>query len=342
MPKARRKSSRPTSSPYARKDEEQNLAEVLSKINQRLENLERKSDMETARKDTEEEDDAEVSFQHIIPENDLVKGDGEDPLLKQHIADISGEVNESTFISGGRKITSLVCAKLKNRIWANEFVSMKDLLKKSDDSANIAIEIDKVSENGTAFKVIQKTQTNSNKELPLNAWVKAFNRFTAIRSIQFPDSSIGMNQHMETVISIAEQNGDWNFYDVEFRHMISKGEARWGSTNLELYLNALMMKNVSKNTNASNFQIPKGACVKFHTTGVCARDKHCQYQHKCTGCLNNHPRFRCTNPAGRPLVLPRFLQPFQGRASRNGGREFQSNTSDKNKTVANTSRSNKS
>lgn len=348
MPKTKRKSTRNSTSPYARDDhsQQESVMELLSKINQRLDILEKKTELEN--KILEDGDDG-VEIGDTDPEvflrcvtSDVGKRGCENPMVTEHCSKVSGEVAEtkSCFTSGGRKISSLISAKLKNKIWENAFIQMKELLKGYEDSCNYSIELGNVSEEGTSFRIINKGQNNPSKSLPVHAWAKAFNRYTAIMSIQFPNCSIGMNQHMETVLTIAEQNGNWEFYDVEFRQMIMRGEAEWGSTNLELYLFALM-RNTSKNqvVSTSSLQIPKGACHKYHTTGFCSRGVHCQFQHKCTGCLDNHPRYRCPSPGNKQIVLPKFVRPFRPGASKEEG--FKPNTNTKTNTIANSSKSNK-
>ena len=315
MPKVRTKTTNSAASPYAVKKDSHNVLEVLSKINQRLENLEKKVVMD--HKESEEtvyvEEgngvDAEGLLHCITPETG--KRSDENQMIKTHHANESGDVPKSTFCSGGRKITSIVSSKMKNKIWSNQFINLHELLKESDEK-KFSIVMESSSEVGASVRLISKKQNSSSQSLTLNAWAKAFNRFTAIMSVKFPECSIGLNQHMETVFSIAEQNGNWVFYDAEFRHMINRNDANWGSTDLELYLCALM-KSDSKNpkVDTDSLELPKGACYRYHTTGSCAKPKQCKYQHNCTNCLRNHPRFKCPVPANEPKLLSRFAQPFK-------------------------------
>lgn len=347
MPKAR-KSSRPTTSPYGRKEDHTNnkVMELLAKMNDRLENLEKKTEAQNQAvgigRDAEAvvDSDSEVSFRYDIP---VARQEGPLPIEKEHAANVSGENFNSnytsTFSSGGRQITSLVSENLRNKIWSHNFVEMKDLLKGSEERTTCAIEVENMSEAGTSFKIVNKAQNSGSKSLPITAWARAFNRFTAIMSLKHPEWSIGLNQHQETVLSIADQNGSWNYYDIEFRNLIAKGEATWGSTNLELYLFA-MIKSDSKKSSGSGLYIPKGACHKFHTTGYCLYADKCNFQHKCPGCLSSHPRFRCPAPASKPMILPKFAKSFQQRAPFQAGASNKGGGNNKGNSAANAGKSN--
>ena len=97
MPKVRTKATNSTASPYAVKEDSNNVLESLSKIDQRLESLEKKGVTDHKASYVEEGNDldAEGLIHCVMPETE--KRSDENQRIKTHHANESGEVPKSTF-----------------------------------------------------------------------------------------------------------------------------------------------------------------------------------------------------------------------------------------------------
>ena len=126
-------------------------------------------------------------------------------------------------------------------------------------------------------------------------------------------------------MKLAQKRGNWLFYDQEFRKYIERGEASWGSTHLELYLQAMITDASNRPSspvsytfprgqfsgNKPEHKIPSGACYAYHSMGFCRKGAKCTYQHKCykNGCYGNHSAARCGRPMQPPYnIMPTFLR----------------------------------
>ncbi|CAC5407517.1 unnamed protein product [Mytilus coruscus] len=72
---------------------------------------------------------------------------------------------------------------------------------------------------------------------------------------------------MEIILENVKRRGNWQFYDIEFRKLLERGEAQWGCTHLELYLRAKLQGNVKSgndNNKSGNTRWPVGVCFSFH------------------------------------------------------------------------------
>ena len=236
--------------------------------------------------------------------------------------DSDGVVNNPGFISAGRPIGSLVPQKVKQKIWAGEFVELHHLLSTSEPSESFRLEMGMGEAAGPSLHIVPKRKS---PQLSLSQWIRAWNRYMSVVCQATPHHSVPLMQHMETVLSIAEQKGRWWIYDTEFRRMVATQEIAWGSAHLELFLSAMLQGQgagtvgTPATTHAGKrVPPPKGTCFQFHTTGVCSRGLNCAFQHKCYGCLALHPYSTCRrNPPPTPKVLERFTQgqPFLRGAS---------------------------
>ena len=220
----------------------------------------------------------------------------------------STEMACPSFSSATIPISSKVDDKIKQKIWAGEFVAMADLLEKNN-SREFAMEIDQsTSSDSPALRFVQQ---NKITKLSFFQWCRAFNRFSYIAGIKEPENMLGFHQHMETVSQLFQDKAQWWAYDEDFRKLIGK-ETKWGSINFELYMEAKLSINRINPTSKpirsgkGGGSIPVGACIQFHTRGSCKLGGSCSYQHKCYGCLSNHPFFNCQSPAPKPLIMPQF------------------------------------
>ena len=239
------------------------------------------------------------------------------PPVAQPEADLQssivGPVQESlqgNLLSGS--ITSQVSAKLKQKIWAGEYVELSFLLEKTDKTDRIdhtyTFHVDNA---GDAPAIQLVPHTRKGYPLPLLQWVRAWNRFCAVLQEQSPNLGPLLAHHLETVLNLASKGAAWRIYDEQFRRLISLGEAKWGSAHLELYLKAHLETQApgKKATTAAVPQtdMPKGACYKYHTSGTCPTGESCKFQHNCFNCMGRHSFKDCQAAITKPFkVMPWF------------------------------------
>ena len=239
-------------------------------------------------------------------------------------------LNQSSFHSASIQITNQINIKTKQKVWAGEYVELSAFLSSPSDTNSYQLHFDP-EESSSTLKVVQQ-----NKQQPITnigLWSKAWNRFSAVVLEKNPNLAVGLAHHMEVVTDLAKKRSHWRYYDEEFRKLVARNEATWGTTHLELYLKAVVEGLTESKSDQSNkparqqsqkILVPKGACVAFHVHGSCANGWSCSYQHKCFYCLNSHPASRCSNPQKQNVkILPKFqpqLQktPFRFGASADG------------------------
>ncbi|XP_070186118.1 uncharacterized protein [Littorina saxatilis] len=257
----------------------------------------------------------------------------EDPVMNvidNAVTDITGTyppvtLGQSHFISSSSPVTATISGKLKDQIWQGQFIDLHDQL---EDPANEPplFAFDPTSPTGLYLQKRPKMKP----QMDPTTWTLAWNRFSAIVTARRPEIAPGLAHHMEVVVKMAGKRGDWSFYDAQFRRLIERGEAIWGTTHLELYMNATMASHPtslgltnSLPRTSQQVPIPSGACFSFHKSGECSAGTQCSYQHQCfnAGCRAFHPITHCPKPVTHPFsILPRFSN-NRGRGNRS--QEFQ-------------------
>ena len=228
----------------------------------------------------------------------------------------------NSFVSASKSVTADIPSDVREKIWNNQYVSLGALLGQQERASKA-----------------KGTVADPEEPTTLLAWSRAWNRFVAVLSQQHGNRlTVSLAQHFEVVHCIAEKNGNWSFYDQEFRKMIGRGEADWGSTHLELFIHALLVhkqegaQDKADQAGAKQLQVlPFGACRTWHRSGSCSQGDSCVYQHACfnSGCKGFHPIFRCPLPVRPPFhIQDRFKGkkgqqvnnlPFQAGPADNSG-----------------------
>ena len=101
----------------------------------------------------------------------------------------------------------MVPQKIKDKIWAREFVELSTLLL--DEDQGMELQISSHSSKPT-FTLVPKTKREVNT---IARWTKAFNCFTAVYSRKWPEEIPGLLKHMEVVVGLADDNTNWKAYD---------------------------------------------------------------------------------------------------------------------------------
>ena len=96
----------------------------------------------------------------------------------------------------------LVSQKIKDKIWAREYVELSTLLQ--DEDQEMELHITSHSAKPT-FTLVPKNKKQVNT---IAKWKKAFNCFTAVYSRRWPDEVPGLLKHMEVVIGLANDHAN--------------------------------------------------------------------------------------------------------------------------------------
>ena len=200
----------------------------------------------------------------------------------------------------GRPIDLKVSDKLKQKIWASEYIDIS-LLLDPDDSLHQSFTI--VSKEGEPLRL---SQTRASKSIQsLGQWCSAFEIYLTVYCSKFPEQLPKLMTYMNAVKQLAHRDGDYVTYDREFRYMRQSNNVPWDTIHTGLWLECRdILKKKSKqnknnnsfrpqqNKNNNNLQHPVGYCFRFHSFGKCGRSS-CSFNHSCYKCFENHPVTRC-------------------------------------------------
>ena len=126
------------------------------------------------------------------------------------------------FHSSGLPLDSRVSAKLKGKIWNEEFVAFGSLLSLSN----------------TEHEKFQISFMNSEASLPasfclepasrlkniqsIEVWLQAFHIFVGIYTQKFPHEAPALMKYGHTIQDLASRGQNWRFYDDNFRFLLNR------------------------------------------------------------------------------------------------------------------------
>ena len=128
------------------------------------------------------------------------------------------------------------------------------------------------------------------RSLSTDQWVTAFNVFVAVYTVKVPIAISSLLKYSEVVRDIAMKEGNWRYYDEQFRFPRQSKLNRypWDSVAWELWHQA-MYSSLSISRQNSNYDFrtrrpnqcpfqsfPKGVCWRFHPGHFC---KGCSFKH---------------------------------------------------------------
>ncbi|XP_062601836.1 uncharacterized protein LOC134263501 [Saccostrea cucullata] len=147
----------------------------------------------------------------------------------------------------------------------------------------------------------------------MHDWLTAWNRFSAIYCMKYPDQQAQLAKHLEAVREIADAKGNWKDYDRDFRTLVAQGQVAWGDVHMELYVNA---------------RLTTSACFQYHSGKHCQAGMSCRFQHRCYNCSGAHPFVQCTKPTKHPF---RVMQKYQNQTSNTNKHSTQTKTNSSSK-----------
>ena len=180
--------------------------------------------------------------------------------------------SQSDFTSCSLKTRCNISDKIKEQIWAGKYIEFQLLF--DIDDVKFKVHFEKNSDNPELSLIEEKNR----KPLSLNQWLSAWSKFSSIICIKGAELAAILPHHMENILEMHREGGDWAFYHRQFRKLIEKGEAQWGSTHLERYLRAKLKVNQGQTANrSSNPKWPLGVCFSYHKGLGCRFNDQCKF-----------------------------------------------------------------
>jgi hypothetical protein len=195
----------------------------------------------------------------------------------------------------GRPLHTKVSVKLKEKICANEFIEMADILDPPSDLEFIDFHL--------AVKNKGRVGLSSGKKrkfLTIEAWTDAFCIFASVLR-HFNKSNVTLHEdlaiYMDLIRSLQKDGGDWYHYDTTFRKAKQADSSMsWRQIDQVLYSRALMKKlggpqNAQGSSGFPRKQSFRPYCYRFNDGKPCSAD--CKFPHVCGTCYKNHPKSQC-------------------------------------------------
>ena len=206
----------------------------------------------------------------------------------------------NTYQQYGQPLHTKATQKIKEKIWAGEFVHMQDVLVDPGESD--------FSLGMSAAGGLMVVPNKKKKFLTIEAWTDAFNVFASVARCQKPELHEKLAIYMETIRRISRDGGNWYFYDTNFRRTMQQDSSCEFNTILfELHSRALIKKPTSaapthaapKSVTSQPFRERgeiKKYCFPFNRGEQC---KGCKFPHLCFICSKPHPKTQCpSNKSG--------------------------------------------
>ena len=191
-----------------------------------------------------------------------------------------------TFTSSVVPIDLHLSDKVKAQIWQDEYIDFSQLLPTNNQNDPMALGVQ--SQNSCNEVVMMPNRQK--KTLSFQEWSSAWNIYSGIYLAK-PNPQEGLctalAKHFDVVQGLSRNNTGWQFYDHNFRLMVAKGLAQWGSVHAELLVEAklLLTSPALTGKRTSNNHIPHGSCIRFHRTGHWRFQDDCKWSHTCVNCV---------------------------------------------------------
>ena len=215
--------------------------------------------------------------------------------------------NLSTSVASSIALDAVIPDSIKQKIWANEYVDLVQLLKPSDwGQYSLALTT------GTGAPALCLQPKRKTTIVSIDQWCSAFNIFMTIFLTKFQTQAQSILQYCETVRRIEKAGGDFVSFDENVRIQRQNNPTAWDTFNAEQYVVAMTHSNKSPSSNFTPaHKVPRGFCFAFHAGRFCPG---CQHSHMCPGCGGSHPSSKC-QAAREHIHAPHFPQQQQMRGN---------------------------
>lgn len=212
-----------------------------------------------------------------------------------------------TFHSIAISLGSRVADKIKHKIWADQYIDLGLLLSSSTvepTKYSVSVSTDSPHDNGLG-KLSLEPVHKPKRIASFGQWASAFNTFVAVYTVSFPASAPALMKYCEIVRDLANKQGNWRWYDEQFR-FLRQSEPKsfpWDNVHWELWFQSLPISQSSaarltpannpvKPRTAASAPFPKGFCWKFASGEFCGG---CKFKHSCHKCSGSHRASECTS-----------------------------------------------
>ena len=117
-------------------------------------------------------------------------------------------------------LASCISDKIQSKIWANEYIDFGTLLQRShaiDSKYNFVLQaLPSADWPDISLEPARKLK----RIATIDQWLKAFQTFVAIYTVQFPNDAPALMKHSETVRDLAAKNAHWR-YDFSHLHLLT-------------------------------------------------------------------------------------------------------------------------
>ena len=239
---------------------------------------------------------------------------------------LSGEPNpvmhkalpEHLFSSPSLAIDSRVSAKLRSKIWNNEYFEFSALLSNPVFENKYQLTVNN-SDKGLVPSLCLEPVSKTKKFLSIDSWLNCFHIFVGVYTRKYPNEAPALMKYGEVVQDLAARGHNWKFYDENFRFLRQSQPAAfpWINIHWELWMRS-QQPSASKTTATAphnqsrprDGSIPKGYCFKFSKGVKCFG---CAYKHLCYKCDGSHQpklcNFRAKSKASNTDSQPAKSQP---------------------------------
>ena len=128
----------------------------------------------------------------------------------------SSEKPDETFSSVTFDLESRASDRIKAKIWANEYVDVGSLLAVSPEESKYQISVTNDHDYPSLCLEHVKQKRSS---LSIDQWVTTFNVFVAVYTIKVHIAISSLLKYCEVVRDIATKQGNWRYYDEQFRFL---------------------------------------------------------------------------------------------------------------------------
>ena len=206
-------------------------------------------------------------------------------------------VPSQVFLSSNLPIDSRVSAKIKGKIWNEEYLDFGVLLSNPlTDKYQLSFQNTGA---GLPASLCLEPVSKPKRILNIETWQQAFYIFVGVYTQKYPHEAPALMKYGQTIRDLAARGQNWIFYDENFRYLRQTETSRlpWGAIHGELWLRAQSApKAAPPSPNQGNSRtglpsIPSGFCFKFHRGQFCSGN--CGFHHTCFKCKGAHRHTQC-------------------------------------------------
>ena len=204
-----------------------------------------------------------------------------------------------TFHSIAISLGSRVPDKIKHKIWADQYIELGLLLSSfTIVPAKYAVSVCTDSDHDNGLGRLSLEPVHKPRRIAsFGQWASAFNTFVAVYTVSSPASAPALMKYCEIVRDLANKQGNWRWYDEQFR-FLRQSEPKsfpWDNVHWELWFQSLPISQSSarltpannpvKSRTAISAPFPRGFCWKFASGEFCGG---CKFKHSCHKCSGSH------------------------------------------------------